>query len=108
MGEPRGDVDLTKEARRANSDGDLRLENLYSDGTMMLEVLGEEDRSHPPVTQLALESVPVGECRFEARQRVTVLFQHAGPPSATGLTWVVPGGNARGFFADSGVNVWRA
>jgi hypothetical protein len=58
--EPGGQVDLAEEALWTQSSGELRVEQLQRDPPVMLEVLGEVDRGHPPAPELALEHVALG------------------------------------------------
>jgi len=51
---------------RAERRGELGLQHLDSDPAMMLEVLSEIDRRHPPATELALDRVAVGEGGLQA------------------------------------------
>ena len=57
----RDGLDLTQEALGADDGGQLGAEDLDGDLAVVLEVLGEVDRGHAALAQLALEAVAVGE-----------------------------------------------
>ena len=61
MLEPGGDFDLAGEAVRSHGHGDLGAQNLERDLAVVLDVLGEIDRGHPALPELALDGVAVGE-----------------------------------------------
>jgi hypothetical protein len=58
--EPGGEPDLAQEALRAEGVSQLRVQDLERDGTVMLEIMREVDRGHPPAPELALKHVAVG------------------------------------------------
>ena len=52
-------ADLSKETLGAYDCRELRVHDLEGDGSVMLEVAGEIDRSHPTAPELALDRVAV-------------------------------------------------
>ena len=65
MLEVRRGLDLGEEALGADHGRELGLEHLERDLPIVLEVLGEIYRGHPPRPELTLDAVPVGERRRE-------------------------------------------
>ena len=65
-----GELDLTEEPLGADRGGEIRLEDLDRDRTPMLDVLGQEDRGHPPLADLAFEGVVTGEMGGERVEQV--------------------------------------
>jgi hypothetical protein len=65
-----GEADLALEALRAESGGELGMEHLERDGTVMAEVACEPDRGHAPAAKLALERVPIAQTFAQCRYRV--------------------------------------
>ena len=59
MTEAGGDLDLPQEAFGPDSFGDLGAQDLERDLAMVPEILGQEDRSGPTATELALDRVPI-------------------------------------------------
>jgi len=59
-------LDFPKEPLCAQGPSQLRIEHLHGDLAMMLQVLGQVDGGHPAATDLAVESITVGEGRPEA------------------------------------------
>jgi hypothetical protein len=51
------DLDLAVEALRAERGSELGEQDLEGDGSLVLQVLGQEYRGHPPASELALERV---------------------------------------------------
>ena len=61
-----GDLDLGQEALAAEDGGELGVEDLDRDLAAVLQVLGEIDRGHAALAQLAHEAIAVGQGRREA------------------------------------------
>ena len=61
MVETRGEPDLPDEPLGAEHLGQLGMEDLQGDQTVMAEVAGEIDRGHAPAPELTLDHVPVKE-----------------------------------------------
>ena len=59
------DLDLGQEALPADHGGELGMQHLDGDLAAVLEVFGEIDGGHAPLSQLALEAIPVGQGRGE-------------------------------------------
>ena len=66
MREPRRDLDLPKKPIGAERRGDLGFENLDGYLAVVLEVLCEVDRRHPPAPEFTLDAVAVGHADPEA------------------------------------------
>ena len=64
------DLDLGQESLAAENGGQLGMEHLDGDAAAVLEVLGQVDRGHAALAQLALDAIPVGQCGGEARSGV--------------------------------------
>ena len=60
-----GGADLPQEALGAERGGELRVQDLQRDRPVVLEVVGEVDRGHPPAPELALDRVAVGQSGLE-------------------------------------------
>ncbi|HET8625532.1 MAG TPA: hypothetical protein VFM14_18370 [Gemmatimonadales bacterium] len=60
-----GDLDLAKKALGAEQRGEVRVQDLHRDFAVVLQVLGEVDRSHAAGPQLAHEAVAVAEWPHE-------------------------------------------
>ncbi len=73
-----GDADLTQEALAAQHGRKLWTEHLERDLTVVLEVVGEIDRSHPTATKLTLDGVAVGEGSLETFEEVGHCGNRAG------------------------------
>ena len=58
MGERGGDFNFAEESRGLDRSGQLRLEELQCDLSMMLEVLGEIDSGHAATAQFPHDQVP--------------------------------------------------
>ena len=56
-----GNIDLAKESIICENGGNLRVENLYCDIAVVLEILGEIYRSHAAVPELTPNTIPVGK-----------------------------------------------
>ena len=65
MLQPRGELDLLLEAIGAEARGNLVVQHLERDGPVVSEVVREVDDGEAAASELALEAVPIGECRFE-------------------------------------------
>jgi len=65
-----GDCDLAEEPLGAESGRELGLQNLDGDWAMMLPILGEIDRCHPPAAEFALERIAVSEDGLEASEEI--------------------------------------
>ena len=59
-------LDLGQEALSTDDCSQLRFEDLESDSTIVLDVLGEVDGGHTAFTQLTLDSVSALQSGFEA------------------------------------------
>src|SRR2546425_956838 len=70
MLEPGGELDLAQEAFRPHRGGDLGVEHLERNRTIVPRVVGQEHRSGPPAGQLALDPIALPEARSNARQEV--------------------------------------
>ena len=53
------EMDLPLEPLRAEAPGELRVEDLEGNRTVVLQVAGEEDRGHPPAPELPLEHIAI-------------------------------------------------
>ena len=84
MLERRGGLDLLDEPLGAEHGGELGLQDLDRDLAVVLEVLGQVDRGHPALAELALDPVAVGEGRGEASRN----WRHAHLPSRIGRSSV--------------------
>ena len=62
--------DLTQEAVRTNSCGQLRVQDLDRDLAVVLQVLGEEDGRHPAAAELGFDGIPVGEGGLQALEQI--------------------------------------
>ena len=69
MVQARGDGNLPQESLGAECGGELGVEDLERDGAIVLHVAGEEDGPIPPAPDLTLDTVPVGQRRFEVVQQ---------------------------------------
>ncbi len=56
-----GGLDLGEEALGADDGGEFRAQDLDGDGAIVLEVVGQVDRGHAPLAELALDAVAVGQ-----------------------------------------------
>ncbi len=65
-----GGADLGQEALAAHHGGQLGLEDLEGDPAVVLQVLGQVDRGHAALAELALEAVAALEGGGQARERV--------------------------------------
>ena len=61
MHQPRRDLDLAREAFGAHGGAEFRTQHLERHLAVVLEILGEVDRRHPPLAELALDPVAIGE-----------------------------------------------
>ena len=77
MLEPGGEVNLAEEALGSHRGGELGVEHLDRDRSIVLEVAGEPDGGHPPVAKLALERVAVPQVSAQG-----VDERHAAPPAS--------------------------
>ena len=66
VAEAGGGGDLAQEALGAERGGELGAEDLDGDLAVVLEVVGEVDRGHAALAELALDAVAVGQRRGEA------------------------------------------
>ena len=80
-------LDLGEEPLRADDGGELRAKDLDRHLAIVLEVVGQVDGGHPPLPQLPLEPVAVGEGGLEAlrngrhrvrRHRTRTACAHSG------------------------------
>ena len=60
-----GDLDLGQEPLAAEHGGELGVQHLDGDLAAVPQVLGEVDRGHAALADLALEAVPVGQRGLE-------------------------------------------
>ncbi len=65
MREPRRELDFPQKALGAEGGGDLGAQDLDSDGAAVPEIAREVHGGHPPVPQLALEGLAVGQRRAQ-------------------------------------------
>jgi hypothetical protein len=65
-----GDPDLAQEPLGAEGRGQFGVQDLEGDGTIVPDVVRQEDRGHPAATELALDRVGGGECFGEPRSEV--------------------------------------
>ena len=65
-----GDGNLTQESLGTECGGELGIQDLESDGTIVLQIAGEEHGPHSPAPDLALDTVAVGQRRFEVVQQL--------------------------------------
>src|SRR6185437_14957255 len=70
VAEPRGDPDLAEEPLGTERAGELGLQDLDGDATLVLQVLSQIDRCHPAAAELVLDRVAPGQGGSEARQGV--------------------------------------
>ena len=56
-----GGLDLGQEALGADDGGEFGAEDLDGDGAIVLEVVGQVDRGHAALAELALDAVAVGQ-----------------------------------------------
>jgi hypothetical protein len=70
MLQPGGEADLALEALGAEAGGQVQVEELERDRSVVPEVLGEPDRGHPPAAELALEGVAVAQSRAQCCYRI--------------------------------------
>src|SRR4051812_25318265 len=63
-------LDLGEEPLGADDGGQLGAEDLERHAAVMAQVLREVDRSHPALTELALDAVAVLECLGEAGEEI--------------------------------------
>jgi len=70
------DFDLLEKPLRAERRGELRLQHLDGDFAMVLQVLGEVDRRHPPAAELALDCVAVGEGGLQTIEQIGQVGAH--------------------------------
>jgi hypothetical protein len=61
MIEPRGKLDLSQESIRTERCGEIRVENLQCDETLVLSVLSEIDGSHSSTTELSVNRIGLRE-----------------------------------------------
>lgn len=59
-----------EESLRAEAAGEVGVEHLEGDGTIVAEVVGEEDRRHTAAPELALEDVPGAQRMLEPLAQV--------------------------------------
>ncbi|HEX3233880.1 MAG TPA: hypothetical protein VHR41_06765 [Gemmatimonadales bacterium] len=57
MLQPGGDADLAGEALRAEGGGELRPQDLHGHLTLVLGVVGQKDRGHASLPELALHEI---------------------------------------------------
>jgi hypothetical protein len=65
-----GELDLSKEALGAERSGELGVEDLERDRAVVLQVLGEENRGHPPTPELPLQSVASAQSFLQLRAEI--------------------------------------
>src|SRR5713226_4645954 len=85
MAELGGEADLTEEALGAQHGGQLGAQDLDGHAPLVFPVLCEVDGRHPPVAQLALDRVAIGERSPKSIERVG---HSRGPREVTGVRYV--------------------
>ena len=65
MLEPGSELDLALEALRAERGGELRVQDLQGDRTIVPEIVGEKHRRHATTAELALDAVAIGQAAPE-------------------------------------------
>ena len=65
MLEPGGNFDFLLEALGAERDGQLRMQNLQGDWTVVPEIVGQKHGGHAATTELALNAVAISEATLE-------------------------------------------
>ena len=70
MLQPGGDLDLAGEPLGAERGGQLGAQDLHRHLAVVLQVLGEVDRGHAALAELALDAVAVGEGRLQSGHRL--------------------------------------
>ena len=65
-----GEPDFPKEALPPQRRGQIRVEDLEGDKTVVLQVTGEIDRRHPAAAELALDRVAAGEGGLQVAELV--------------------------------------
>ena len=76
MIEPRGELDLAKEAVRARGASQIGMQDLERDRPVVSQVLREVNRRHAAAAELALDGVAVGEGLLKTGEQVG----HDGTP----------------------------
>ena len=82
MGEAGKKLDLTPEPLGSQHVGEVGVKSLESNGPVVLEISGQEDRSHTAAPELALNGVGAREAGFQQSSKVC----HCGPGSGRDLT----------------------
>ena len=82
----RGRPDLLHEPLGAEHGGELRLQHLDRDLAIVLQVLGEIDRRHAALAELALDAVAIGEGVLQR----ALMFGQRSPRGAGGAENVLP------------------
>src|SRR5262249_17043424 len=106
------DLYLAQEARAADRFRQLRPQHLNRDLAMVLEVLGQVDRSHAPLAQHALDVVPVCQRGGQADEPFTVELRRAHVPGSCASrairprTSFTPGWSTASAFFHSSTNRW--
>src|SRR4029077_4721389 len=72
MVEPGGYSGFTEETV-GDHGGEFGAANLERDGAVVLQVLGEVDRRHSPLAELALDRIAISQGRAQAREEVRLL-----------------------------------
>ena len=70
MLQPGGDLDLPHEPLGPERRRELRVEDLDRNRPLMLQVLRQEHRRHPPPTQLPLDRVAVSESLTQGVEQI--------------------------------------
>jgi len=65
-----GDANLSQESLGTECGSEFGVQDLESDGTIVLQVPGEEHGPHSPAPDLALDGVTVGQRRLEVVQQL--------------------------------------
>ena len=98
--EPCGELDLAAEALGAERRGEIGVQHLERDRTVVLRVLREVDRGHPAAPELALDRVARAERRLQLvlevrRHRVCRLASGSSQLRAEGPVWPARHATAR-------------
>ena len=75
-----GGLDLREEPARADDCGELGLEHLERDPATVLQVLGEVNRGHATLAELALDAVAAGEGCVQPGHSILVWHARKMPP----------------------------
>src|SRR5439155_16901325 len=85
VGEPGGQLDFPEEPLGAEGGGELGLQYLDRDLTVVLEVLGEVNCGHPAAPELTLDRVAVGEGGLQTSEQIGQGHSQAWDSSIIGV-----------------------